>query len=466
MRFPIGHFRWLPSRGHAWLRPAGCLFGVVVSSLTGCAAASRAVPPKAAAPTSAAATSGFVMPAGAVPWRDLPARLETSPSPPPATMPPARSAPCSAGQLSVGVDGHNGAMQSVITYYKVTNTSATVCSLGGFPKITISSSGQPDRMATLTRLIPGPFSPADLVSGASAQITVVAPTSCEPAPNGAPQASDGAVVVEIGGGGQLNLPDVKLIPACGVTASGFTFPQPPTPPSPDPRAGLRISLDAPASAGAGTSLEFAVTVTNTADTPFGFEACPNYLEALVPYAKELLQFNCPDAHPIGAGDAEVFAMRIAIPDDAPTSDATLQWKFAAPGSPAFVEVPVRVVADTNHRSHATAPSVPPCTTETGPPPCGPGATIGTAYPYALSTHCGIGTVILDGQRWVPTDPPLPASAAPYGWGDPYENGTITVLKPGVAAQFTGSTNHTVRFRGPKDGAAPAPSSACSPAAGS
>lgn len=69
--------------------------------------------------------------------------------------------------------------------------------------------------------------------------------------------------------------------------------------------------------------------------------------------------------------------------------------------------------------------VPP---ETGPPPAGPGARIGVAYPYGVQTHCGVTELEFDG-RWWRVSPPLSADLnnPPPGWDENSMPGTIVLL---------------------------------------
>jgi hypothetical protein len=70
-----------------------------------------------------------------------------------------------------------------------------------------------------------------------------------------------------------------------------------------------------------------------------------------------------------------------------------------------------------------------CTPGALSPPCGPGAVIGTFYPYELYTHCGIIWAYFDG-RWWQADPVLSEghSNPPRGWGNPQDSGHMALLK--------------------------------------
>lgn len=78
-------------------------------------------------------------------------------------------------------------------------------------------------------------------------------------------------------------------------------------------------------------------------------------------------------------------------------------------------------------------------------PCVAGAEVGVRYPYRLYTHCGVLGAYFDG-RWWRARPPLSDGSGnpPEGWGNPFEDGTLTLLE-GDVAEFEAQLGQTVRF---------------------
>lgn len=59
--------------------------------------------------------------------------------------------------------------------------------------------------------------------------------------------------------------------------------------------------------------------------------------------------------------------------------------------------------------------------------------------YQLFTHCGVQYVDFQGQRYY-ADPPNP----PGAWGNPYDDGTLTVIDPSTVV-FTDSSGNRATF---------------------
>jgi hypothetical protein len=60
-----------------------------------------------------------------------------------------------------------------------------------------------------------------------------------------------------------------------------------------------------------------------------------------------------------------------------------------------------------------------------------GAEVPNSTPFSVYTHCGVENVRIDG-RWWHAKPPLynaERSGPPAGWGDPYQDGTLTIESP-------------------------------------
>jgi hypothetical protein len=66
-----------------------------------------------------------------------------------------------------------------------------------------------------------------------------------------------------------------------------------------------------------------------------------------------------------------------------------------------------------------------------------------AVPYRLYTHCGIDWENVGGN-WFEAQPPISDGHGnpPAGWGNPYQDGTITMLSP-ARAEFRDAAGHIV-----------------------
>lgn len=83
-------------------------------------------------------------------------------------------------------------------------------------------------------------------------------------------------------------------------------------------------------------------------------------------------------------------------------------------------------------------------------PAGPSrpaaATVGSAQPYRIYTHCGIDEARI-GSRYFEAVHPLSDGQGnpPPSWGNPYQQGTMTLLSPSKAV-FRDDAGHHVQFR--------------------
>jgi hypothetical protein len=94
------------------------------------------------------------------------------------------------------------------------------------------------------------------------------------------------------------------------------------------------------------------------------------------------------------------------------------------------------------------------------PPDGPGAVIGMSYPLQLYTHCGVLSARFDGRDWN-ADPPLldeGEANPPPGWGNPFDQGTMTLIGPNLA-EFRSEAGEVARFR-PRPAGEPDPAEGC------
>lgn len=107
-------------------------------------------------------------------------------------------------------------------------------------------------------------------------------------------------------------------------------------------------------------------------------------------------------------------------------------------APGVIALTVILAACTSGR---VSPDTRPATASSDRP-----AVAGSARPYRLSTHCGIDEVRI-GNRYFETAHPLTDGAGnpPAGWGNPDQQGTMTLLSPATAV-FRDNAGHYVVFR--------------------
>ena len=90
----------------------------------------------------------------------------------------------------------------------------------------------------------------------------------------------------------------------------------------------------------------------------------------------------------------------------------------------------------------------PVTTPAAPstPAAAATAAAGSPQPYQLYTHCGIDEARI-GNRYFEAVHPLSdgQGSPPPGWGNPYQQGTMTLLSP-AGAVFRDRAGHQVQFR--------------------
>jgi hypothetical protein len=75
-----------------------------------------------------------------------------------------------------------------------------------------------------------------------------------------------------------------------------------------------------------------------------------------------------------------------------------------------------------------------CWPDVGAQPCSAGVPVGSQWTYAVYTHCGVESIYLDGRFWLTE--PLGAMAAPAGWGEPLDEGVITLEAPDRAVYLS------------------------------
>lgn len=298
-----------------------------------CSCAPQGTAPTARGSTSPGSSPGLNIPAGAVPWADL--SIEPylpTPIPAPTPSPAPR---CSLQDLKEQPLGTGGATGNEAVVFKFSNRTARACHMGGYPRVVLSQSGQPNITPS-----PGGFwdqhtPPSDLAPGATAQFALGFSHECEA---GKQPPLYEHVTVTLPGGGTFSQilsgtkPPNSQIPLgvvgeCGVSVTElapFTTPQPVYPT--DPFAILAASIQAPSSVPMGQTIIYVVTLSNPSSAPIAMAACRGYYQTLdsakSPYfAYEL---NCGAAQAIPADGSERFVMEMPTSGN-PPGWHTLCW---------------------------------------------------------------------------------------------------------------------------------------------
>jgi len=107
----------------------------------------------------------------------------------------------------------------------------------------------------------------------------------------------------------------------------------------------------------------------------------------------------------------------------------------APGGPAQVTPGASGATSTRGAPESASPARTHEPGPTGPASPVPNAVVGIGYAFNLYTHCGIRYASFDSRNWVAFQP-MPG--IPDGWDNPYQSGTMTLVKADVA-----------RFAGPR-----------------
>jgi len=79
------------------------------------------------------------------------------------------------------------------------------------------------------------------------------------------------------------------------------------------------------------------------------------------------------------------------------------------------------------------------------PSAAAGGAVGSPQPYELYTHCGIDEARIGNRYFEAVHPLSDGLNPPPGWGNPYQQGTMTLLSP-TEAVFRDQAGHQVQFR--------------------
>ena len=84
----------------------------------------------------------------------------------------------------------------------------------------------------------------------------------------------------------------------------------------------------------------------------------------------------------------------------------------------------------------------PCFPNVEAEPCTSGVPVGSHWTFEIYTHCGVEWIYLDGRFWLTE--PLGKLNAPTGWGNPIDEGVVT-LEASDAASYLSQGGDQVVF---------------------
>jgi len=292
-------------------------------------------------PAPGAATPHAPATPGVVAWVDHPAAQVpiVLRSPPYSTG----ARPCRPADLSVshGELGYATGNTSVEVY--LTNHSATVCWLDGYPAIAgTAADGTVTPLHAQHGSFPGSPGPsANIKPGQTAAIYISGEDSCALAMNGEHRVYP-ELLIGLPGGGTVGVYRTGFDAICGVWASPFGVPaDQPQGPAPSP---LTARITAGPAARAGTDFGYLVTLTNPAPKPFPLRPCPSYAEFLggltspgnaKSYLVKYYYLNCATVQAIPAHGSVRYQMKLPLPSALPAGlYSKLDWQIQGGTGPA------------------------------------------------------------------------------------------------------------------------------------
>jgi hypothetical protein len=240
------------------------------------------------------------------------------------------------------------------------NAGRYACRLTGRPSVRFVHAVPPRQVQksvppTATTFPEVPLPASSLLAlrpGEVAALTVSWDNWCDPQIKGKPRVPPKAIRITLPGRGGSLETDYNAVADCIDPSRPSTIGVGAFQPSPIPPgrrwtdAFVRASIpDQPLRARRGGVLHFRVVLKNLSQTAAGFGRCPAYVQQLAPAGRlEVYSLNCKAAHPIAPGKTAAFAMRIAVPHDAPLGHNGLFWlldPFGEQGPELNVRVNVR-----------------------------------------------------------------------------------------------------------------------------
>jgi len=251
--------------------------------------------------------------------------------------------PCRPAGLSVShgelgyATGHSNVQVSL------TNHSATVCWLDGYPTIAgVAADGTvtplPARHGSFFGN-PGPS--ANTKPGQTAAVNISGWDSCGLAMDGEHQVYP-ELLIGLPGGGTVAVYGTGFDAICGVSASSFGVPaDQPQGPSPSP---LTARITAGRTARAGTDFGYLVTLTKPTAKPFPLRPCPSYAESLGglmgsgttnSHVVKYYYLNCTTLQAIPAHGSVTYQMKLPLPSGLPAGFySKLDWQIQGGTGPA------------------------------------------------------------------------------------------------------------------------------------
>jgi len=271
---------------------------------------------------------------------------------------------CRLGDLYVGSLGGNGAGGHIISSIGITNHGKAVCSLIGFPGISlITSQGSAVRL-------PEQQTSGGWAAPSPAQLAILPPNQAAPVSHtsvdGAnfnyewyycdgttpPVTAADITLPGVAGVRRVTFGGVDTGSRCDTPAQGRMLLigaiQGPnaetiavTPPA------LRVTLQGvPDTLVAGRTLRYTVTITNDSGAALSFDTCPDYDEGFTPDGLVSYQLNCAPVGRLEAGAGATFAMEFTVRPwpKAPTGPQKFLWRLH--GFYANASAPGRVITVT------------------------------------------------------------------------------------------------------------------------
>jgi Protein of unknown function (DUF4232) len=240
------------------------------------------------------------------------------------------------------------------------NVGKHACRLAGRPRVRFVHAVPPTQVqkptATTQATFPDVAAPKSILlalePGEVGAVTVTWNNWCDPKIPGKRRVPPSAIRFTLPAGGGSLATDYNAVAACDDPSQPSTIGVSVFQPSLVPtgsrwtNAFVQASIpDQPLRARRGGVLRYRVVLKNISPTPAQFSRCPAYAQQLAPAGKpEIYSLNCSAAHQIAHGKSLAFAMRLAVPQNAPLGHNGLFWMldpFGRQGPELNVRVNVR-----------------------------------------------------------------------------------------------------------------------------
>ena len=386
-----------------------------------------------------------------VPWADLPMGPMIEPSQLPDPPRDLNAPRCEVASLRLSMGDLDGATGTLVSSVDVTNGGQSTCVLDGqIQALTAVSRGRRIQVK-LNHGTEGFLSGIEagtLAPGASGLSPVSWYPRCD---NGPTQRSYGplkelramirGVTVPVTGSLDIGCSDPEKV-GIAVGPLGVRHPAPRF--AHDPLMDLSATISLPPVVQAGSTLHAVVTLTNNGAQAVDWKQCPSYLFNVTgDFRKGGHQLNCAAAKPIAPGSSEGFAMQLEVPPGEPDGPADVHWLLLTPTDYTKPSLGTSAAGTIRISGGAVAvPTAASCPEGDTSAPC-EHAEPNRRYPYVVYTHCGLTPIRVDGVLWYPQQ--TTSSSAPEGFDDPYDAGTVEVVKQRFVLTFTSRRGRTAQF---------------------